>query len=422
MEQKRFAARLCPVCGSARSKLLFRQSFEQFSGASLVGGYDVVICQDCGAGFADGIPPQSAFDDYYRDLSKYEDAAPRSEPPPVEQRFRDIAVLVAKFIPAPESRVLEIGCATGGLLRSLRDLGFLNLLGCDPSPGCIRAAREYYGIPGFPATVFTAPPPDEPYDFLILTGVIEHIRDLDRAIEQFHRLLRKGGRVYLEAPDASRYEPRLDAPFQEFSIEHINFFSKTSLVNLMQARGFHVVEAGHTVRSLHEVTCPCTYGVFENRTEPVAVEFDTETESGLRAYIDGCLGEDARIRSAIQQALLPGERMIVWGVGTHTLRLLATGGVDLARIALFVDSNPKYQGQRLRGVPIVGPDQLETRTEPILISSRSSQQAIQNQIRTTLGLKNPLILLYGREGRNCRVEPGPELDTRPAGGTSLEWP
>jgi SAM-dependent methyltransferase len=386
--------RLCPVCGGTRRTLLFRQSFEPFAGASLVSGYDVVICQECGAGFADGIPPQSAFDEYYRDLSKYEGPASPMEPPPVEQRFRDIATLMAESIPGPDSRVLEIGCATGGLLKALQDLGYLNLIGSDPSPGCIRRALEFYGIPGFTATIFSVPQPEQPYDFLILTGVMEHIPDLDRTIDQFRRLLRKGGRVYLEVPDASRYEARLDAPFQEFSVEHINFFSKTSLVNLMQIRGFRVVAAGLSVRPLHEVSCPCTYGVFENVDEPGAFERDTVTEPGLRSYIEGSKGEDERIRLAVAQSTLPGEQMIVWGVGTHTLRLLATGGLDIERVALFVDSNPKYQQQQLRGVPIVAPDALKTRTEPILISSRSSQQAIEDQIRISLGLKNRLILLY----------------------------
>ena len=101
-------------------------------------------------------------------------------------------------------------------------------------------------------------------------------------------------------------------------------------------------------------------------------------------------------------------------MGTHTLRLLATGGFDLSRIALFVDSNPKYQHQQLRGVPIVGPDELKTRSEPILISSKSSQQAIRDQIRIGLGLKNPLILLYGRENNT------PQLDTAADGSTSLK--
>jgi len=86
--------------------------------------------------------------------------------------------------------------------------------------------------------------------------------------------------------------------------------------------------------------------------------------------------------------------MIVWGVGTHTLRLLATGGLDIQRVALFVDSNPKYQQQELQGVPVVAPGELRERTEPILISSRSSQHAIEDQIRNSLGLKNRLILLY----------------------------
>ena len=343
-------------------------------------------------GFADDIPPQSVFDQYYRDLSKYEDRS--LEPGPVEQRLRDAAGLIARFVPRLDSRVLEIGCASGGLLKSLLDLGFQNILGMDPSPGCIRAARKLYGVPGVAASIFTLPAAEDPYDFLILTGVMEHIRDLDRAVEQFRRLLRKGGRVYLEVPDASRYEASLDAPFQEFSTEHVNFFSKTSLANLMRTRGFRILAAGHTVRPLHEVTCPCTYGVFEYVAERFSLEKDLETEPGLSLYIRGCLEEDKRIRHTIQQSLLPGERMIVWGVGTHTLRLLATGSLEPADIVLFADSDPNYQRQELCGIPVVSPSELRNRPEPILISSRSSQREIQVQVREILGLLNPLILLY----------------------------
>jgi len=201
------------------------------------------------------------------------------------------------------------------------------VLGSDPSPNCIRAARDRYDIPGLVGTIFTVPTPTQPYEFLILTGVMEHIRDLAQAIARFHELLEETGRVYLEVPDASRYAPRLDAPFQEFSVEHINFFSQKSLINLMHAHGFRVLETGNTVRPQHEVVCPCVFGVFERCHEPPALDPDTETEVGLRAYIDGCHMEDERICAVLRQALGPGENMIVWGVGTHTLRLLATGGI-----------------------------------------------------------------------------------------------
>ena len=384
--------------------LLFRQSFARLTSASLMDGYNVVICRDCGLGFADDIPPQSVFDEYYRDLSKYEDRITGGNEPRVEQRFRDIAGLVAQFISNPHSRILEIGCASGGLLKALVDLGFHNVLGTDPSPSCIRAARELHGIPVLAANIFTIPDTKDEYDFLVLTGVMEHIRDLDRAVGQFRRLLRKGGRVYLEVPDASRYEARLDAPFQEFSIEHINFFSQTSLANLMRVQGFRRLGTGHVMRPLHEVTCPSVFGVFEYAAEDSAIEKDPDTEAGLRLYIEDCTKEDARIKLAIQQSLTPGERMIVWGVGTHTLRLLANGGLEPARILLFVDSNPHYQQQEVCGIPVVSPRDLQARPEPILISSRSSQRAIQTQIRDSLGLKNPLILLYDREETGNRAD------------------
>jgi SAM-dependent methyltransferase len=334
-------------------------------------------------------------DDYYRDLSKY-DYADRGgkEPPAAELRFEEIADVLQHFIPDPKSRIFEIGCASGQLLKVLQTRGFANVLGSDPSPGCVRAAQEIYGVPALVSTVFTAPQPAERFDFLILIGVMEHIRDLDRTVDQFHLLLRNGGRAYLEVPDASRYVPRVDAPFQEFSVEHVNFFSARSLTNLMHARGFRELATGLVVRPQNEITCPAVYGIYERSSEPLSTERDNDTEAGLRAYIEGCRAEDVRIRLRIEQALSPGERMIVWGVGTHTLRLLATGGLDLSKIAFFVDSNPKYQNQDLHGLRVIAPLELKGRQEPILISSRGFQREIQNQIREELGLTNPLILLY----------------------------
>lgn len=391
-----FDRRLCPICGSAKSTNLFRQRFENFSSACLMDGYEVVVCEQCGAGYADHIPSQAALDVYYRDLSKYEDTVSEGEFHAVEPRLRALAESIKRFIPSPGTRVLEIGSASGGLLAALRDLGFRNLLGTDPSPGCVRAAQIFYGIPGFASTIFTLPHPETPYEFLILAGVMEHIADLDRAVAQFRRLLKPGGRVYLEVPDASRYQPQQDAPYQEFSVEHINFFSSASLANLMRTRGFGVVETGLTIRPLHEMACPCTYGVFENVGVQEALIYEAETETGLRRYIQGCQAEDVRIREVIQGALAPGEKMLVWGTGTHTLRLLATGGLDTARIAAFVDSNANYQRQQLHGLRVLAPEEVWQCSEPILISSRSRQREIHEQIVGMLGLSNRIVLLYAQ--------------------------
>jgi SAM-dependent methyltransferase len=394
MPRERFAPRPCPVCRGEKKELLFRQNFEQLSEARLVDGYDVVICRDCGAGFADDIPPQSVFDRYYRDLSKYNNHNRAGQSVPLEDEKCDQTVdLMVQFAQNRDIRILDIGSGSGKFLASLLKRGFSNVRGIDPSPACARAAAALYGVEVAVGTIANIPPPAEPYDFLVLIGVMEHIRDLDSAVSQLHALLREGGRIYLDVPDAGRFTACADAPFQEFSTEHINFFSTRSLSNLMCLRGFAQVATGHAVRPANEAVGVAAYGAFEKSSAPPVMVYDSETERSIRNYVEDCRAADAEVRAKIERALAPGERMVVWGVGTHTLRLLASGGLDPRRVSFFVDSNPNYQRQQLRGVPVVSPSELCS-DEPILISSRGFQREIQNQVRQQMRLENRLILLY----------------------------
>lgn len=114
----------------------------------------------------------------------------------------------------------------------------------------------------------------------------------------------------------------------------------------------------------------------------------------LLKYIRQSETVDTRLRQIIEQTAAIGKPIIVWGVGTHTQRLLADGGLSKADICLFVDSNPKYHGHELQGIPIVSPESLRQRNEPILICSRVFQREIQGQIRDQLSLNNELLLLY----------------------------
>jgi SAM-dependent methyltransferase len=394
MHRERFSPRSCPVCHGEEKKLLFRQRFDQLSQAKLLDGYDVVVCRRCGAGYADDIPPQDAFDRYYRDLSKYNNHERDGQAVPLEEEKCDQTVdLMEQFAPHKDIRILDIGSGSGKFLASLRKRGFRNVRGIDPSPACARAAQSLYGVEVTVGTIASIPQPEAPYDFLVLIGVMEHIRDLDCAVSQLHALLREGGRVYLDVPDGGRFAVHADAPFQEFSTEHINFFSTRSLSNLMCLRGFTELGSGHAVRPANEVTGVAAYAAFEKRSGPSAWVRDDETEASIRKYVDDCSAVDSQVRAKIDAALAPGERMVVWGVGTHTLRLLASGGLNPERVSLFVDSNPNYQRQQLRGVPVVSPSELHS-GDPILISSRGFQREIQHQVQHQLGLENRLILLY----------------------------
>jgi len=106
----------------------------------------------------------------------------------------------------------------------------------------------------------------------------------------------------------------------------------------------------------------------------------------------------------IQQAVA-GRAVIVWGVGTHTRRLLANDVLRHSDISAFIYSNPKYQGQALVGIPVLSPDGLADHREPILISSYSLQEEISAEIRDRLRLSNELILLYNKNNKE-RVSHG----------------
>ncbi len=387
--------RPCPICGSVASRTLFRQSFERLSGVEFLAGYDVVVCANCGLAFADGIPGQQVFDAYYRDLSKYEyQHTAGKESDLDERRFRDIATEIAGFLGSRAARILEIGCATGRLLSLLRDQGFEHVEGLDPSPGCARAAMDLYKIPVSAGSVFGTTRPATPFDCVILIGVLEHIEDLRGAMNHLADLVGPGGQIYAEVPDAAHLSGRPDSAYQEFSTEHINFFSTESLANLFRVSGFEVVTTDRRIRQQHDnTTYPAAFGMFRKTGTPSPIVRDEITEPGLRRYIDESAGVEARVRDVLAQ--VPREQpLVVWGTGTHTQRLLAIGAFDEVKISAFVDSNPKYHGRSLHGIPVISPSALRGREEPILISTRGFQSEIQDQIRQQLKLENRILLLY----------------------------
>ena len=386
--------RHCAICGSDAKKPLFEQ---RFSTVCLVEGYTVVVCEKCGFAYADQLPPQEAFDAYYRDLSKYEyEHRGGRESEHDKTRLREVAEFLSKHIPGPQTRILEIGCSTGRLLALLKEGGFPDVCGLDPSPGCAEAALKLYGVPVLTSSLAELATSEKTFDFLIMVGVLEHIRDLEGALATIRKILSADARVYLDVPDATQFADWPDAPFQQFSTEHINFFSGASLQNLMQVHGFRCILSDRALRGYTQATVmPSVQAVFEGSDRaPAPWVRDDDTEARLIEYIRQSRAVDARIRQIIDQTVATGEPILVWGVGTHTQRLLASGGLDKANICAFVDSNPKYHDRQLHGIPIVSPESLHQRREPILICSRVFQREIEEQIRGQLRIDNEILLLY----------------------------
>jgi SAM-dependent methyltransferase len=394
-------ARLCPACDSERHEVLFNQHFGSMSSGGILEGYEVVSCTGCGFCFANGIPEQEKFDWYYQEMSKYENATRGGQESEFDaKRFAAMAQQIAQWSPNRQTRILEIGCGTGGLLAVLKTMGYQNVRGMDPSPACARLARDVYDIVVSAGTLSTLSPELGTFDLVILAGVLEHVRDLKSATRALANVLATSGQVFIGVPDASRYTHGEDAPFQEFSIEHINFFGPSSLRNLMARCGFVGTQCRQElVEFSHRTVTPSFYALFEKQPTVHSVKPDTETPAELSAYVERCSRSHESIGLAIDRLVSLDQPFMVWGTGAHTLRLLAVSNLSKGKIKAFVDSNPRYHGKRLHDAPIIAPTDLASYPSdyPILISSRVYQREIAKTIRESLGLPNEIVTLYDVE-------------------------
>lgn len=390
------AARACPICGGENQHRLYQRKFTKLSGA-LIDGYDVVCCANCGFCFANDLPSQTELDNYYESQSKYEHVSRSGGFSEYDTRRLPLAVsVISEWLPDRGARIVDIGCANGGLLAELRKNGFKRVMGIDPSPACASTARDLYGIDVRVAPISRIPDEVGRFDLIIVGSVMEHILDLGGTIRRIKELLNPEGHVYVEVPDMTRCSSLNDAPFQEFSVEHINYFGPISLQNLWRKFGF--VTKGLRQIEIEQVPGLTVYEIKAmfrlGAASAAPASFDVQTKPELERYIELAKAKLQKIQTVIDELANSQRPVAVWGVGTHTQGLLASTRLGEVNIKAFVDSNSRYTGQELSGVPIYTPDELQKLDLPILISSQQFQQEIADTIQHKLNLPNELITLY----------------------------
>ena len=144
------------------------------------------------------------------------------------------------------TRVLEIGCGGGGLLRLLRERGAV-AVGIDTLEIALELARGRDDPPGRLYDVIrigedgALPFRDAAFDAVIGQHVVEHLPDADAALREWKRVLAPGGRLALATPNARYPDP---AHFED--ADHARVFSPRELGAAATGAGF-AVEACHTI-------------------------------------------------------------------------------------------------------------------------------------------------------------------------------
>jgi len=392
----RISRRPCPSCLGTECVALHEQRFILPEQHPLTSGYTVVSCEHCGLVYADIGASQEQFDEFYELSSKYEDAQTGTGGGLTswdQNRLRDTAEEIARHIPRG-ARILDLGCANGGLLDELGKTGFAQLTGLDPSAACVATTRAL----GFPCRqgFFTRLPSDfDTFDCVVLSHVMEHVLEVREAMHVLATIVPAGGYVYIEVPDASRYHQFLVAPFQDFNTEHINHFSEASLDNLFHQFGFKRTAGGQkNIASSSDSLTPAVWAVYRaTGCASMPVVKDRALREALEIYITDSRGLMGEIDRHLTVSLTDSDSVIVWGTGQLTMKLLCETVLAKHAIRVFVDSNPINQGKIIQGVRVISPRQLQNSNlgEPIVIGSLLHGREIIAGIRDRYHLPNRLV-------------------------------
>lgn len=164
--------------------------------------------------------------------------------------YRLLIPEINKYLKTPK-KILDIGCGAGTLSLYYAKKGN-NVTGIDISKNAVGSANESAKIlrlnnVRFSQVNFPKSLPVGKYDFIILTEVLEHLKDDELALRKINSLLNKGGILFISTPsqNAPLYKLGLLSGFDK-EVGHLRRYSIDELVKKCEKNGLTVVKTKKT--------------------------------------------------------------------------------------------------------------------------------------------------------------------------------
>lgn len=226
----------CPGCDSARS----RMTMQKF-------GVDYLECLDCRTVYLSPRPGPSVLSEYYATSENYEYwnkfIFPASEEVRRQKIFRPRAERVVQACERHGIRLgtlVDVGAGFGTFCEEVRG-SFEKVLAIEPTPDLARTCRER-GLNVIDRPV-EAVELDDQVDVVTAFEVIEHLFDPKLFLERCRSFMKTSGLVVLSCPNVEGFDI---AMLRELStavdLEHLNYFTPSSLTQLVRSCGFQPVE------------------------------------------------------------------------------------------------------------------------------------------------------------------------------------
>ena len=248
-----------------------------------------------------------------------------------------------------DAKIIDIGCNDGKFLSRLRESGFTNLCGLEPTKNMSKVATDA----GFRVfnSYLSMKKSDEiiastgKFDCVVLRQVLEHIENLSDFGSALRKLLKPNGLLIIEVPDA---QANFDEPDYSLWEEHVNYFNLESLRQFLAQHGFLIEEKYY---SIFTGVCLTAFSRLTD-TEISEIVPAQHTVDSFRVWAK----RFDPFRDAIQrelQVLANNDAPIaLFGVGARSSFFLhATNSIK--KISFAIDDDPAKQGKYLPGTSIL---------------------------------------------------------------------
>jgi 2-polyprenyl-3-methyl-5-hydroxy-6-metoxy-1,4-benzoquinol methylase len=237
------SSRLCEVCGSASFSGLFEKAEHSFS-----------CCDRCGLERIDPQPSDATLAKIYG--SHYYDAwgLHGNEDVVGQLKKKTFEYVLGKLPPRSGGKLLDLGAATGFLLEVARERGY-EPYGVELSEfGAKEIARKFGDDRAHCGELATAPfagVGQQSFDVVTMCDYIEHVRDPEATLRMVRKNLRAGGAIAITSPDTGSVSRRaLGHSWSHYKVEHLFYFSRKNLTQMLHKAGFSAVEFYPLVKTL----------------------------------------------------------------------------------------------------------------------------------------------------------------------------
>ena len=344
----------CPVCLNRNFKNKVKINFTRFDKSYIYKYFRISFCKKCSHVFNNvkKYEIENLKKYYQQEYSKANLASENHLSPNNLKNNYELYNFIKKKIDKKETKILDVGCGTGNLLKFLKNKNFSNLSGIEP-------IKKYYNqiqkkkfrlIKNTNLEKFEN---RSKFDLIIIDQTLEHIWDLKLVIKKLKNLLNHKGYIVIGVPNFEEYNNFFRFPFFWFTIrEHVHHFSETSLRFLFNDFKFIKSRKTKFYMFSNSIKMPNKYYLFQNeKIKNPKIYKNNDIEKKLDLYIKRSINSTKLISRTILKIKNNHSQIFLYGIGRE-FSLLYNLFKKFFKKIILIDNNNYKNKQKINNKEI----------------------------------------------------------------------